>query len=185
MAGINRALYENRHLAKARESANRPCIFLSHIAVDKSAADAIGSYITRQGDLDIYLDVNDVNLQNAVSTGDPAGITQFIEQGLSHSTHIMCLVSADTVRSWWVPYELGFGKNAGKHLFTLKLKGEVTLPAYLQISEIIPGTKSLNYYLTKVRHGLGKAAAVQTLTETLIPETARPHPLDQHLDWKT
>jgi len=179
VAGINRALYENRHLAKA----NLPCIFLSHISVDKSSAVAIGTYITRQGDIDIYLDINDEHLQNAVSTGDPAGVTQFIERGLSHSTHIMCLVSADTVRSWWVPYELGFAKNAGKHLSTLKLKGKIALPAFLQISEMIPGTKSLNYYLTRVRHGLGKAAAVRSLTETLISESAQPHPLDQHLDW--
>ncbi|SRR6266852_2862040 len=108
------------------------------------------------------MDINDEDLRNAVSTGDPAGVTQFIERGLSHSTHIMCLVSADTVRSWWVPYELGFAKNAGKPLSTLKLKGEIALPAYLQISEIIPGTKSLNDYLTKVRNGLGKTAAVRT-----------------------
>jgi hypothetical protein len=43
----------------------------------------------------------------------------------------MCLVSAATVRSWWVPYELGFAKRAGKHLATLKVKGEVVLPEYL------------------------------------------------------
>lgn len=179
MAGSNRALYENRHLAKSSKS----CIFLSHISVDKSSAIAISNYITKQGDIDIYLDLDDEELQQAVQRDDPTGITTFIEQGLSSSTHIMCLVSADTVRSWWVPYELGFAKNAGKHLSTLKLKGEITLPGYLQISEIIPGTKSLNEYLTKVRLGLGKAAAVRTLTETLISYSAQQHPLDQHLDW--
>ena len=38
MAGINRALQENRILAKACESLGQPCIFLSHISVDKAAA---------------------------------------------------------------------------------------------------------------------------------------------------
>src|SRR5205814_897081 len=112
---------------------------------------------------------------------DPTGVTRFIEQGLTVSTHIMCLVSAATVGSWWVPYELGFAKNAGKHLSTLKLKGEITLPAYLQISEIILGTKTLNDFLTRVRQGLGKAALLRSLTETLIAHTS-PHPLDEHLD---
>ena len=107
MAGINRALYEQRHLAKA----GNPCIFLSHISVDKPSAIEIGNYITKLGDIDIYLDMNDEELQNAVSANDPAGLAQFIERGLSYSTHIMCLVSADTVRSWWVPYELGFAKT--------------------------------------------------------------------------
>jgi Thoeris protein ThsB, TIR-like domain len=178
VAGINRALYEQRHLAKA----GNPCIFLSHISVDKSSATAIGDYIKKQGDIDIYLDLNDEDLQSAVRRDDPMGITRFIEQGLSSSTHIMCLVSAATVGSWWVPYELGFAKNAGKHLSTLKLKGEITLPAYLKISEIIPGTKTLNDFLTRVRQGLGKTAAVRSLTETLISHTSA-HPLDQHLDY--
>jgi hypothetical protein len=178
VAGINRALYENCHLAKSSKS----CIFLSHISVDKSSATAIGDYITKRGDIDIYLDVNDEELQQAVKSDDPIGITKFIERGLSNSTHIMCLVSAATVRSWWVPYELGFAKNAGKHLSTLKLKGEITLPPYLQISEIIPGTKTLNDFLTRVRQGLGKAASVRSLTETLISHTAT-HPIDPHLDF--
>jgi hypothetical protein len=81
-----------------------------------------------------------------------------------------------------VPYELGFAKNAGKHLSTVKLKGEVTLPAYLQISEIIPGTKTLNDFLTRVRQGLAKTASVRSLTETLISHTAS-HPLDGYLDY--
>lgn len=63
MAGINRALQENRILAKSHESASTPCIVLSHISIDKSSALAIGDYITRQGGIDVYLDVNDQNRQ--------------------------------------------------------------------------------------------------------------------------
>jgi hypothetical protein len=184
VAGINRAIYENRQLAKANDSANGPCIFLSHISVDKSSAIAIGSYITAQGGIDIYLDNDDKDLQQAVSTHNPVGITQFIERGLSFSTHIMCLVSASTVKSWWVPYELGFAKKAGKYLSTLKLKGDVDLPEFLAIGEIVTGTKSLNNYLTRVRRGLGKAVAVDSLTETLIRDSVQGHPLDAYLDWK-
>lgn len=183
MAGINRALFENRILAKASETSGKPCIFLSHISVNKPAAIAIGRYIMRHGGIDIYLDTNDEDLQQAVSNNDPAGITKFIEQGLSRSTHIMCLISADTVRSWWVPYELGFAKNAGVHLATLKLKGDISLPAYLEINEIIRGTESLNKYLSKVRRYVEKVAA-SLLTESLIPNYSSDHPLDQYLDWK-
>lgn len=181
MAGINRALHEQRHLAKV--TADRPCIFLSHISIDKSAASAVGSYIMSQGDIDIYLDVNDPELMNAVITNDPGRVTHFIETGLAHSTHIMCLVSGNTVKSWWVPYELGFAKNAGKYLSTLKLKGDVELPAFLEIGEIIRGTKTLNWYLNRVRRDLSKQATNAMLLETLIPHTASAHPLDNHLDW--
>ena len=180
MAGINRALYENRHLAK--DSAGKPCIFLSHISVDKSAAMALANYITKNGDIDIYLDVNDGQLQQAAASGNASRITQFIEEGLSHSTHIMCLVSADTAKSWWVPYELGFAKRAGKNLSTFKLKGEISLPAYLQISQIILGTKSLNEYLAKLHEGFSKTA-YRSLADSLIPYSTQGHPLDQYFDW--
>jgi hypothetical protein len=181
MAGVNRAISESRHLSKGGATPG-PCIFLSHIAVDKSAAAAIGSYITSHGDIDIYLDVHDAELQSAVSKGDAAGITRFIERGVAKSTHIMCLVSQSTIGSWWVPYELGFAKNAGKQLASFKLKGNVALPAFLEIGEIILGTKSLNEYLTRVRLGPTKSAIV-TLSEGLIRYSAQPHPLDAYVDW--
>jgi hypothetical protein len=178
MAGINRALQENRVLAKSDESASEPCIFLSHISIDKSSAVAIGDYITRQGGIDIYLDINDQDLQSAANAGNAVRVTQFIERALLHSTHVMCLVSASTVNSWWVPYELGFGKRSGKPLSTMKLKGEMPLPAYLEVSEIIRGTKGLNSYLTAIRGTLRKS-----LAEALISHTASSHPLDPYIDW--
>ena len=184
MAGINRALFENRHLAKASASSGNPCIFLSHISVDKPAVQAIATYITSRGGVDIYLDAMDDDLQGAASSGNAAAITEFIERGLSNSTHIMCLVSENTVKSWWVPYELGFGKKSGKPLATLKLKDTVTLPAYLEISQIIKGTESLNRYLTSMKEGLRKSATTANLTESLLPGYTSGHPLDQYLDWK-
>lgn len=184
MAGINRALQENRILAKASEYLGQPCIFLSHISVDKAAVAEIARYITAKGDIDVYLDANDEALQRAASAGDAAKVTEFIERGISSSTHIMCFVSASTVNSWWVPYELGFGKKSGKPLATLKLKGTVDLPAYLEIGEIIRGTDSLNKYLTAVKRGLAKSVASGSLTESLIRNSAQPHPLDNYLDWQ-
>lgn len=183
MAGINRALSENRYVFKANEAQGKPCIFLSHISIDKADASAFANYIMRYGNIDVYLDIADDELQRAVHSGEAHRITQFVERGLASSTHIMCLVSGATVRSWWVPYELGFAKNVGKHLATLKLKGDITLPEYLQISELIRGTTSLNDYLSRVRYGLEKLRKSVSLSESLMAATASPHPLDEHLNW--
>jgi hypothetical protein len=184
VSGLNRALLENRQLAKASAYLGHPCVFLSHISVDNPAVERIADYITQYGDIDIYLDGNDDDLQRAANRGDAAAVTEFIERGLSNCTHILCLVSASTVRSWWVPYELGFGKKSGKPLATLKLKDAIDLPAYLEISEIIPGTKSLNSYLTRIKRGLSKSAAISDLTESLLRHSASSHPLDAYLDWQ-
>jgi antiphage defense system Thoeris ThsB-like protein len=182
MAGINRALDES--LAKSR-SGTIPCIFLSHIAIDKTSAVVIGQYVMQHGDIDIYLDVNDPDLQAAAVNNDAKRVTRFIERGLSRSTHIMCLISTVTVKSWWVPYELGFAKSAGKHLSTLKLQGDVELPAFLEISEIIRGTKTLNQYLSEVRSGLTRASGTTTLTKSLIEHYILTHPLDKYLDFNS
>lgn len=126
--------------------------------------------------------MHDQDLQTAVKNSDAIAITHFIEKGLSNSTHIMCLATAETAGSWWVPYELGFAKNAGVSLATLKFK-DVLLPAYLEISEIIHGTETLNAYLTRVNCSLAKSAT-RSLAETLIKASASPHPLDSYLDWQ-
>lgn len=184
MAGFNRALLENRQLAKTAAYLGIPCIFLSHISVDKPAVRRIADYITQYGDIDIYLDVNDDDLQLAANRGDAAAVTEFVERGISNCTHMLCLVSANTARSWWVPYELGYGKKSEKPLATLKLKDVMDLPAYLEISEVIRGTQSLNYYLTSVKRGLSKGAPTNSLTESLVRHSASPHPLDTYLDWQ-
>lgn len=138
-----------------------------------------------RGNIDIYLDIYDQNLQEAVKRGNPHGITQFIEQGLANSTHLMCLYSEKTVQSWWVPYEIGYGKRAKAEVSSLKLKGEVDLPAYLEIGEQLLGTKSLNRYLQQIAADhLRKAFDGATpVLEHLIEASASPHPLNPYLDW--
>jgi hypothetical protein len=170
-------------LRKLRRRWGGRASFSRTFTIDKSAAIAIANYINTRGDIDAYLDINDDDLQRAANSGDALAITAFIERGLSKSTHIMCLVSPKTVGSWWVPYELGFAKKSGMPLATLKLK-DTELPAYLEISEIIKGTESLNRYLTGVKKGLRKSATAGDLTESLLPGYTSQHPLDQYLDWK-
>lgn len=124
MAGVNRAQliksYNNfSESITASSQRGRPCIFLSHISIDKNTAIKIGDYIREKGNIDIYLDIYDDRLKNAVALGDQLMITKYIEEGLEQSTHIMCLVSQSTVQSWWVPYELGFGKSARKRDYRL------------------------------------------------------------------
>lgn len=56
------------------------------------------------------------------------------------------------MQSWWVLYEIGYGKNASKKLSTLTLKNTVTIPAYLDITRLIRRTRSLNDYIKEISH---------------------------------
>ncbi|WP_445395893.1 toll/interleukin-1 receptor domain-containing protein [Zobellella sp. An-6] len=189
MAGINRAkptpMFESYSFNKsASRGVDRPCIFLSHISVDKTSAIEIGNYIMNYADIDIYLDIYDEGLQQAAGAQDAKKITEFIESGITKSTHTMCLVSKDTVNSWWVPFELGYAKKSGKELSSLKLKGDVSLPEYLAIGSIIRGTRSLNEYIEKiVRDWKEDRSYSDNLEVALESHSKSGHPLDNYLDW--
>lgn len=173
---VNKSFY-----ASAQKS--EVCIFLSYTSEDRNTVMKIGEYIQNAG-FDIYLDIYDEKLQQAVSEGDPVAITKNIEKGLSFSTDVICIVSEETVGSWWVPYEIGFGKKANKPLATLTLKNTVTIPAYLEITRIIRGTKSLNEYLKEMS---GKSTILLEAAASYIEKNKHftsNHPLDNYLSWK-
>ncbi|OMF85926.1 hypothetical protein BK146_28320 [Paenibacillus sp. FSL R7-0333] len=138
------------------------CIFLSHISVDKTAATKIGDYIQDAG-FNIYLDINDEDLQRAVANNDAARVTTAIEKGVSNSSHMMCIVSEATKNSWWVPYEVGYGKKSNKELSTLALRNVTSLPDYLKITYKIEGVIGLNKYLNSIRKG---STSYEFLTES-------------------
>lgn len=151
MAGKNLALNENKYIQFSEISDKKPCIFISHISIDMSIARKIANYIMEKGDINIYLDVYDLELQNATKKSDPQKITNLIEKGISDSTHLLCLISNDTKNSWWVPYEIGFAKSKSKTIASLRLKWTADLPEYLKIEKIITGIESLNSYLKKIK----------------------------------
>jgi hypothetical protein len=186
MAGINRAL---RHRAIATEcfsEEKKPCVFLSHLSANKKAVEAVGEYIRKEGDIDIYLDKEDFDLQLANFEDDHEAITGCIERGISNSTHILCCVTEKTVKSWWVPYEIGYAKKSSKDIATLKLqKGEIYLPSFLNIGKIIFGIESLNNYITNIKTQPYKSVSnlsQESLQEGLIYHLIS-HPLDDYLDY--
>jgi hypothetical protein len=190
MAGRNRALptpamesYSfNKSYASVAEE--KPCIFLSHISVDKTAVQAIANYIMNNADIDVYLDIHDDALQRAVDRGDSKEITVLIERGIDSSSHAMCLISEETRRSWWVPYELGYAKKSGKEISSLKLKGSVELPDFLKIGALIHGTKSLNEYIERVIRNHRSSTSNSIINASLESNNSMNHPLDDILDWR-
>lgn len=128
---------------------NKPVVFLSHKSEDKEYVESIGEYLMKAG-IDIYLDKNDFNLQRAVKTEDPNKITECIQEGISKSDYILCFVSRNTVQSWWVPYEIGYGKKANKGISTLIRKNVEYIPDFLKIEDSIDSIDDINAYIKKI-----------------------------------
>lgn len=55
-------------------------------------------------DVNIYLDTNDCELKEAVSSANDKKIVDSIKTGLQYSSHLLCLISDKTKLSWGVPY---------------------------------------------------------------------------------
>lgn len=197
--GFNKAnIYENLswtlEVIEDRSLSNRPCVFLSHKREDKNACKEVARYLKNAG-IDYYLDVEDDKLQYASSIGDPIKITESIKDGIKKSTHMMVVVSEQTYKSLWVPFEVGYGhasildqeklKNVDDRIklsvLTLKDISEKTLPDYLQVGYLIKGTKSLNEYISKISGKLEKSLLNES---RIFSNNQQQHPLDSVLNWK-
>ncbi|WP_211653230.1 toll/interleukin-1 receptor domain-containing protein [Planococcus alpniumensis] len=151
--GINRAEVGQRALLEKSSFSNEErCIFLSHASKDKEAVREIGNYIMNSG-IDIYLDENDIDLQTAAEAGNHNEVTSCIEKGINKSTDIFCIVSEETKKSWWVPYEVGYGKKAKTNLYTFLLRDVTHIPSYLKICGIIKDRWDLNSVLGDLSKG--------------------------------
>jgi len=174
MKGINRAKPQNRRKSPFLESVNEtraqkeiPCIFISHINIDKNIAERIGEYIMAEKGLDIYLDIFDKDLQSATKNNDYEKICECIQKGIVESSAVLCLVSNNTKNSWWVPYEIGYGKHAGRIIGTLALK-KVVLPEYLKIEQIIDSYTDLENFLNNLRIEFHNMSVYEKIMETVI-----------------
>ena len=127
------------------------CIFISHRSSDKKEASAVSHYIRNCG-IDVYIDLDDNGLQLATVKNDAQGIVNHIQDGLKKSTHLLALLSEDTKESWWVPYEIGYAKKAGKSIASLMLKKCIDdFPDYLKIEKTIEYVDEFLKYVGEVK----------------------------------
>ena len=127
--------------SSGKEISKKSCIFLLDKGLDKLAVKAIANYIAKAG-IDYYLIEED---------GGDEKILKGIEQGINCSSHILCILSGNSVKSWWLPYEMGYGEGKERYVKTLKVKSleESEIPDYLK-NDHISDLEQFNKYLEKV-----------------------------------
>ena len=150
MKGINRAKasYPDRVLFESA-SYNKKCVFISHKSEDKYVAEYVGNLLKNAG-VDIYLDSNDIGLQQATREQNASKIVSHIEKALTTSTNILVLITEKTKESWWVPYEIGYAKKGKKDIASLLLKNVNDFPDYLEIEKKLRGLEDLKNYSQKL-----------------------------------
>lgn len=158
MEGINRAL-KNQTINKTwrtLESISNdevPCIFISYQRKDEDYAREVADYITSK-QLDVYFDLEDNDLKQINQEKNPLAVTDSIKKGLNQSEYMLVIVSPDTYKSLWVPFEVGYAYDRkGDKMKILRHKGILitSMPAYLKVKELLNGTASLNRFLGSIR----------------------------------
>ena len=180
MAGINRAAKNFRTFSESRKTKGVECVFLSHQQKDKDVCRKIADYFMA-ADIDVYFDEDDEDLKIYRQQNRPNGVVDSIKKGINNSSHMLVIVSANTIHSKWVPWEVGYGYDS-TDLGVLTLKGikDEDLPDYLKTTLIIRGTKSLNSYLAKIT---GKIQSLMESINLIKSYSALSHPLDNYLDY--
>jgi TIR domain len=147
---LNRAYLRDSNKLESRKQwgilQNVKCVFISHQKADKDICRSIANYLISAG-IDVYFDEYDQDLRIANQTQNPKAVTKAILKGIQNSSHMLCVVSPNTLDSKWVPFEVGFGYDKTK-LGVLLLKGikKEQLPDYIRaVDLIVPSIWHLNY----------------------------------------
>lgn len=119
-------------------------VFISHQKKDRDEAKTIADYLKGIG-ISVYFDEYDRELQIATS---PKAVVNAIKKGINNSTHMLCLISKNTLYSKWVPFEVGYGYDK-TDLATLTLKGikNSDLPDYIKVAPIIRDIYDINKFI--------------------------------------
>jgi hypothetical protein len=126
---------------------NDLCVFISHQKKDSSACSKIADYLKESG-IDVYFDEYDSDLKIAVQSEKPKQVVNAIKAGINNSTHMLCVISPNTLYSKWVPFEVGYGYDITKVL-VLTLKGikSTDLPDYIKAVPIIRYIYDINKFI--------------------------------------
>jgi len=123
------------------------CVFISYYHEDRESAIRIADSLMEIG-INVFLDLNDKGIEFLAKIGDDKGLVHAIEEALSCCTEILILLSDQTSKSWWVPFEVGYAVNAKKKVTTVRLNNcIVKLPTYLEIEDVVDQRGNFIVYL--------------------------------------
>lgn len=150
MLGINRALDINEFKSVVNLGLKVKCVFISHQKSDTEYCKKIADYLIKAG-IDVYFDEYDRDLKFHRQTNNPTGVVYSIKKGIRMSSHMLCVISKNTLYSKWVPWEIGYGNDKTiQGAITIKGITSTELPDYLKTVHMVRGIKSLNELIIQI-----------------------------------
>lgn len=177
---LNRYYYPTKFESRSQViSKGIKCLFISHQQKDKEQATKIADYLVTAG-IDVYFDAYDKDLKIHHQSNNAKAVTDAIRNGINNSSHMLVLVSPNTLYSTWVPFEIGYGFDKTE-LYVLCLKGiqKGGLPEYVKTAKIIRDIYDLNT-LTSSISGLGKEFLLES--HLIKDHNSNTNPLNSIMD---
>ena len=130
-------------------SPSHPCVFISHKKEDADFARHLSDYVMERG-INVYFDENDPIL--AKEHKSPDEVVNAIKVGLEKSTHMIIVLSKNTLESNWVPWEVGFASAKDKEYRLLRLNDVYgDIPEFYKVAKILNDYDDLNNFLASMR----------------------------------
>jgi len=105
-----------------KEKNLQPLVFISYSHVDKGFARRLSKRLIQIG-VNCFLD------EKNIEWGDP--ITDKVRESLNQCTAIIVILSPASLKSAWVPFEVGQAVSAGKRVLPLLTHPSLDVPLYL------------------------------------------------------
>jgi len=180
MTALNRFYYPTKYESRASFLTNGvKCVFISYQKDDKTAAVKVADYLIASG-IDVYIDLYDAELKPQVQNNKPKEVTQLILKGINNSSHMLAIVSPNTIQSRWVPFEVGYGYDK-TDLSVLCLKGipKGSLPEYIRTSNVVRDIYDLNNFIPRLA---GKDQTFMVQNRLILKEDNSANPLRDVMD---
>jgi len=147
------------------------CVFISHKSEDKPMARAVAEALTEMG-VDIYFDEEDELLTAAARRGDAEALVTCIEDGLDKCTHLLGLVTSNSLgsKSWWIPYEIGGATGRQKECVHLVEVSLDRVPEFVKISRTLNDLIDLRRWVVELLgvSSVGLKSRLQPSTERTL-----------------
>lgn len=114
--------------------------------------------------VDIYFDERDPVLRTAAAAEDDKAIVNCINDGLDKSTHLLGLITKNTFKSWWVPYEIGGANGRRRTCGHLVAKDVTELPSYVKVADLLLDIDDLAGWVPKKSLFYKKEEIKETIT---------------------
>ena len=140
-------------------------IFISHKKEDEATALKVVNTLTLAG-VETYLDVLD-----NITADDGEKLTKHIRGKLHECTDVIVILSSNTKKSWWVPFEIGMATETDMPIANYLISQE-SLPDYLEYWPRLKSQEDVKTYV-EIRN---------KVSNQIILEKAMSHGLYQRAD---